>query len=163
MYKLILVILSIWSISSCIPSKGTNTLRLTKSELSELISIIDSNIRYNPHLNYHVLYGETFNDSTIVIEICNNGILAHQELGVCEFFKIEHCNVFIYDSKLCRNTSIPDSLISKEGGHPFYIPDSPYWSILVSKREGQIIFRKMELLPRYLKTDVPFVEDSEIL
>jgi hypothetical protein len=161
MNKLILSALFIWAISSCLPLKKSDTLTLNKSELTGLISIIDSNLKSNPNLNYHVLYADIFNDSTIVIEICHNQILAYQKLGICESFKLEHSNVFIYDPKLCRNSNIADSLISKQGQHPFYIPDNSYWSILVTRRNGQIAFSEIKLLPSYLNLDVNKVEDFD--
>jgi hypothetical protein len=112
-------------------------------------------------MNYHVLYAEVFNDSTIVIEICHNQILAYQKLGICESFKLGQSKVFIYDPKLCRNSSIADSLVSKQGQHPFYIPDTSYWSILVTRRKGQIAFSEIKLLPSYLKPDVNKGEDFD--
>jgi hypothetical protein len=153
MNRLIFSALCIYGLCCCSHPKSNDTLRLSIAQLSELLSLLEAH--EDSTLNYHVQYAEQLNDSTLVLEISQNQFLASQELIVCEIVKFKGSNVFIYSSNPCQLT-IPDSLLSKKEQAPFYIPDSPRWSVLVKKRKGQLMYSQINFFDDSTRHDSIF-------
>lgn len=145
--KLQLLFFYLFCISSCAQVEMDKKWILSDLELKALLSLLGTEEK--TLLNYHVLYSEQFNDSTGIVEICQNNIVPSEEWGICKTLRFKKSKVFVYDTGSCTKDSSSIKVSSAQGS-PYYIPDAPYWEVLIKRRKGQAMFSQITLFERYV-------------
>lgn len=124
----------------------TDKFRLTNEEIKTMILTIAPD--ESEKSNFHIVYSEQFNDSTGMMRMWQNQVLANESMGICELFKVNESHVFVYDSLSCK-LDVPDSLVVDNPSSAYINFRGPTWMVLVKRRRGQIGFFNVTYFSKY--------------